>query len=141
MKVMETMNGISVLTDFGSICIGLIRTQIAKTRAMLATLLPMTFPRAISGSGTSLRAAERLTMSSGADVPKATIVRPITRGLILKSAAILEAPSTSQSAENQSKITPARSIRISISIRSKTHINVKGIIAVHKRVFGEKNKF
>jgi len=49
------------------------RARISPTFAML---LPTTFPTA--RSGVPLRAARRLTASSGADVPKATSVSPIT---------------------------------------------------------------
>ncbi len=47
---------------------------------MLAMFEPMTLPKAISGE--PRRAAVRLAASSGAEVPKATMVRPITSGLI-----------------------------------------------------------
>ena len=54
-------------------------------------LEPTTFPIAISAL--PLSADIRLTMSSGAEVPKATIVRPTTRGESPIRRAKVEAPS------------------------------------------------
>jgi hypothetical protein len=63
---------------------------------MLQMLLPKTLPTAIR---LWPRKEEiRLTTSSGADVPKATTVRPMTIGLILAERARLEEPFTSHSA-------------------------------------------
>ena len=65
-------------------------------RRMLIILLPMTLPRSISVVPEARDEIE--TASSGAPVPKATIVRPISCLLTLKCEATEEAPETSQSA-------------------------------------------
>ena len=57
----------------------------------LKMLLPTTFP--IAMSELPLRADIRLTMSSGEEVPKATMVSPTTRGDTPKRRASTEAPS------------------------------------------------
>lgn len=72
--------------------IGKIITVRAKTRAMFAMFDPITLPSAISGC--PVIAESRLTISSGAEVPKATTVSPITRGEILNRPAIAELPLT-----------------------------------------------
>ena len=70
----------------------------------LIILLPMTLP--IKMSVLPLIKDENETANSGAPVPKATIVRPISNLLTLKLEATDEAPSTSQSAPLISKIKP-----------------------------------
>ena len=73
-------------------------------------LLPMTLPMRISVL--LLMSDEKETASSGAPVPKATIVRPINSLLTLKLEAIDEAPLTSQSAPLISKMKPMIRIRV-----------------------------
>ena len=73
---------------------------------MLAMLLPTTLPSA--SSGLSLSAAERLTTSSGAEVPKPTSVKPITKGLTPIARAIRIAPRMSASAPATSTTSPTR---------------------------------
>ena len=70
----------------------------------LNMLLPTTLPMAMS----ALPSNEDITLttSSGALVPKATIVNPITREEMLKRRAILDAPSVSQSAPFTININP-----------------------------------
>ena len=58
---------------------------------MFAILLPITFPTARSVF--PFAAEKRLTVSSGAEVPKATIVRPITISETLSFFAIDAEPS------------------------------------------------
>ena len=70
-------------------------------------LLPITLPTKISVL--PLMSEEKETASSGAPVPKATMVRPIRSLLTLKLEAIEEAPSTSQSAPLMSKTKPIMS--------------------------------
>ena len=70
----------------------------------LMILLPMTLPTKISVL--PLRSDEKDTASSGAPVPKATIVRPTSSLLTLKFEATEEAPSTSQSAPLIRKMKP-----------------------------------
>ena len=65
-------------------------------RNIFAILLPTTLPRAISLF--HCRLASKLTTSSGIEVPKATIVRPITRLEIPSFFASDEAPRTRISA-------------------------------------------
>jgi hypothetical protein len=66
-------------------------------RRIFAVLLQTIFQRAISLF--HWRLAKRLTMSSGIEVPKATIVRPITRLEIPSFFAREEAPRTRISAQ------------------------------------------
>ena len=70
----------------------------------LIILLPITLP--IRMSVLPLIKDEKETASSGAPVPKATIVRPMRSLLTLKLEATDEAPSTSQSAPLISKTKP-----------------------------------
>ena len=74
------------------------------TTRRLNTLEPTTFPRAISLL--PFKAAVTLTASSGALVPKATMVSPIIREGILRRLAIEEAPSTNKSAPLTSNKNP-----------------------------------
>lgn len=67
-------------------------------------LLPSTFPIAISVLPDML--AKMLTISSGAEVPNATMVKPITIDEILSFLAIEDDPSTSKSAPLISKTKP-----------------------------------
>ncbi len=69
-------------------------------------LLPTTLPRAMSEAPVKL--ARTLTASSGALVPKATTVRPITNGEMPKAEARREAPRTRASAPTTRKTAPAR---------------------------------
>ena len=82
----------------------------------LIMLLPMTLPTNISVLPFS--SEEKDTASSGAPVPKATMVRPTRSLLTLKFEAMDEAPSTSQSAPLMSKTNPtiSNSICNNISI-------------------------
>ena len=68
-------------------------------------LLPNILVRAISEE--PLMAATRFTTSSGAEVPKATTVSPITKSGTLKRLANPDAPFTSQSAPNIKNTKPA----------------------------------
>ena len=79
----------------------------------LAVLLPTTLPMAKSGE--PLRADITLTVNSGAEVPKATIVSPITKGEILSLAASDEAPRTKPSAPPIKMTKPTTTARVSIS--------------------------
>ena len=73
-----------------------IKAEIHKIKKIFAILLPKTLPIAISEL--PLKLARILITSSGAEVPKETIVRPMTKSEILNFLAIDEAPSTSRSA-------------------------------------------
>jgi hypothetical protein len=65
-----------------------------RTRAMLQMLLPTTFPTAIMLL--SLIEDTTLINSSGAEVPNATTVKPMTSGVRPRLRAKLEDPFTSQ---------------------------------------------
>ena len=71
---------------------------------MLIILLPSIFVSAISDDPSV--AATMFTTNSGAEVPKATIVKPMTRSEILSRLAKPDAPLMSQSAESVSKAKP-----------------------------------
>ncbi len=68
-----------------------------RIRRIFAILLQTTFPRAISLFHWIL--ASRLTMSSGIEVPNATMVKPITRLEIPSFFARDDAPRTNMSAQ------------------------------------------
>jgi len=74
---------------------------------MLKMLLPITLPIAISPC--PVKADRRLTTSSGALVPKATTVSPITSGETRSAAATATAPRTSSSAPAVSTASPTPS--------------------------------
>ena len=70
-------SGISLLNVPFVTLIGTIAAVQPTIINVLKILLPTTFP--IAMSALPFRAETILTVSSGADVPKATIVRPITK--------------------------------------------------------------
>lgn len=72
---------------------------------MFARLLPITLPTAMPG--TPVNAALRLTSSSGRDVPKPTMVRPITIGETSKRQAGATAPRTTISPPATRSTNPA----------------------------------
>ena len=84
--------------------IGRIMAAIPIRSRTLTMLLPMTLPMRISVFPPV--SEEKETASSGAPVPKATIVRPIRSLLTLKLEATDEAPSTSQSAPLIKRVKP-----------------------------------
>ena len=97
-------SGSSLTTVFFLTLMGRITAAIPMRSKTLITLLPITLPRRMSVL--PFIRAEKETASSGAPVPKATIVRPIRSLLTLKLDATLEAPSTSQSAPLIRKTNP-----------------------------------
>ena len=99
-----TENGISFFTVERLMVIG--ATMAAQPTMSMAfiVLLPTTLPTA--RSGVPLMADIRLTNSSGADVPAATIVRPmIISGTFMRRASA-DAPSVSRSAPLSTSATP-----------------------------------
>ena len=94
--VVSNNNGNSLEIVFRLILIGLIRAAMPIKSKILMMLLPMTLPRSMSVLPLIMEVIE--TASSGAPVPKATMVRPTSCLLTLKLEATLLAPSTSQSA-------------------------------------------
>jgi hypothetical protein len=96
--------GNSFLIKAESILRGDIRAESPRIKPILAILLPIIVPMAISL--VSFIAANIHTAASGDDVPKATIVIPIIMGLIPKEEASLEEPLTSPSAPRYKIIRP-----------------------------------
>ena len=94
--VVSKRSGSSFEMVFLLILMGLIKAATPIKSIILIMLLPMTLPSNISVLPSIIEVIE--TASSGAPVPKATIVRPTSCLEILKLEATLEAPSTSQSA-------------------------------------------
>ncbi len=94
--VVRRSSGNSFEMVFLLILIGLIKAATPIKRRILIMLLPMTLPRSISVLPLIMEVME--TASSGAPVPKATTVRPMSCFETLKLEATLLAPSTSQSA-------------------------------------------
>ncbi len=111
----KTINAVEISRSNGSSfetvsCLTLMGQMMAampiKSRTLMI-LLPITLP--IRMSVLPLRSDEKETASSGAPVPKATIVRPISSFETLKCEAVEEAPSTSQSAPLIRKTKPTTS--------------------------------
>lgn len=94
--VVRRRSGSSLEIVLRLILIGLISAATPISSKILMILLPITLPSSISVLPLIMDVIE--TASSGAPVPKATIVRPINCLLILKFDATDDAPSTSQSA-------------------------------------------
>ncbi len=91
-KDINIMYGISTLTICSFIITGFIIALIPRTRAIFITLLPRILPSDIPPE--PLKAATRLTKSSGAEVANETIVRPTITGLTANIMAVDAAPST-----------------------------------------------
>ena len=87
--------------------IGLMMAATPINNKILIMLLPMTLPSKMSVLPPIRE--EKETASSGAPVPKATIVRPISSFETLKFEATLDAPDTSQSAPLIKKMKPTMS--------------------------------
>ena len=83
-----------------------------KTRSMLKILLHTTFPIAISDC--FFRDATTEVTSSGAEVPNATIVKPITDSDTQKLAAIFLAELTRKSAHRVNQISPKNTYNIDL---------------------------
>ena len=106
---MRSKSGSSLETVSFLTRMGWMRAATPMRRRTLMMLLPMTLPSKMSVL--PLMSDEKETASSGAPVPKATMVRPIKSLLTLKLEATEEAPSTSQSAPLISKIKPSANKR------------------------------
>ena len=100
----SSLETVSFLTLMGRMTAA---TPMSKRTLMM--LLPMTLPSKISVLPEM--SEEKETASSGAPVPKATMVRPIKSLETLKFEATDEAPSTSQSAPLIKKMKPRMSSR------------------------------
>lgn len=106
----RSKRGSSFEIVFLLILMGLIRAATPIKRRMFRILLPITLPRSISVL--PLISEEIETASSGAPVPKATIVRPISCFETLKFEAAEEAPDTSQFAPLIKRVKPTIRRRI-----------------------------
>ena len=107
-------SGISFRKVFRVITIGANRAVHPTIINVLKILLPTTLPTAMSAL--PFRADDTLTVSSGAEVPKATIVRPITMEGIRNRLATDAAPSVRQLAPIKMRSNPPISSNISMSI-------------------------
>ena len=85
---------------------GAISALMPRMNSTLKMLLPTTLPMAMSVLPSST--APTLTATSGALVPKATMVSPTTSGLMPNDRASLDAPRTSTLAPMTSRIRPPR---------------------------------
>ena len=94
-------------TSSGTLFIGAITTAIPITAKRLNIFDPTTFPIAISCS--PFRAAITEAASSGKEVPRATIVKPIIKSLTPNSTATPTAPQTSILELTINKISPKTS--------------------------------
>ena len=122
----KSNRGNSLLTVSFLTLMGRMMAAMPMRRRTLMMLLPMTLP--IKISVLPLMSELNDTASSGAPVPKATIVRPMRSLLILKLEATEEAPSTSQSAPLMSRTKPTTRSRIcktiSIMVMIISHFGV-----------------
>lgn len=101
---MRRSRGSSLLMVVFLILMGWMRAATPIKRRMLMMLLPMTLPRSMSVL--PFMREEMETASSGAPVPKATMVRPINCFDTLKCEATDDEPDTSQSAPLMRKMKP-----------------------------------
>ena len=95
----------SIRTSLRVSCSGITRAEMPSIRPILAMLLPTTLPIIISGC--PCRHADRLTKSSGTEVPNATTVRPIISVDMPERRASLVAPATRISPPMKSMSKPA----------------------------------
>ena len=107
-------SGISLRNVFPEITIGAKSAVQPTIISVLKILLPTTFPMAMSAL--PFRAEDTLTVSSGAEVPKATMVSPITMEGMRKRLATDAAPSVSPLAPKRMRRSPPIRQRISMRI-------------------------
>lgn len=93
------------------------KAEVPRISKILATLDPMIFPVIASVAGTTFVAANRVITISGADVPKATIVKPINTGDNLYFLAIISAVTIIFSALYKRRVSPINNIQKSIIIK------------------------
>ena len=99
-----TAKGMSFLTVEGLMTIGATIAAQPTMSIVFMMLEPTTLPTAMSG--VPFRADIKLTKNSGADVPQATMVRPMTISGTPKRRASEEAPSVRRSAPTSTNVTP-----------------------------------
>ena len=107
------ITGISSSTVLFFTTIGMITPAIPRISTVFMILLPMTFPKTISP--TPFHEAIMFTTTSGIDVPKATIVMPITSEDTRILTANEEAPLTRKSAPTTRSTNPTRRSRNGIN--------------------------
>ena len=107
---MSKSSGSSLLTVLFLMRIGLIIAAMPINNSILMMLLPITLPSSMSVL--LVARAEIETANSGAPVPIATMVRPMSCFETLKCEAMDEAPETSQSVPLMRKTKPSIRIRI-----------------------------
>ena len=112
--------GISLRNVFWEMTIGAKSAVQPTIIKVLKMLLPTTLPMAMSAL--PFRAEDMLTVSSGADVPKATMVSPITMDGIWKRLAMDAAPSVSPLAPKRMRRSPP--IRKRISMRMLVFVQI-----------------
>ncbi len=105
------MHTIPSVRNSGAYATGVINAEVPTTKRILKILLPTILPTAISAL--PLIAAVTLVTSSGREVPKATMVRPINRSLMPKISASAVAASTATS-EPSTIMTPPSTINANI---------------------------
>ena len=115
--VMAILTGMSRRRLLRVIATGAMIAERPRMRAVLNTFEPMMLPTARSEFFSM--ADTKLTTISGAEVPSATMVRPITNSLIPHRRASPDAPSTSASAPISTSARPANSNKISIVIKKR----------------------
>ena len=132
-KAMEERmhKGISFCSVFRVTAIGANSAVQPTIISVLKMLLPTTLPIAISAL--PFKAEDTLTVSSGADVPKATIVSPITMLGIRKRWATDAAPSVSPLAPNRMRRSPPTSNRMFMESIFAGKDNVKFRLREFKR--------
>ena len=113
----KSENGISFATVVFETTMGQNNAEKPTIIKVLKRLLPTMLPRLMSEAPRML--ASRLTMNSGRDVPKATIVKPMTISGIWKRRATETAPSVSLSAPTSTKVAPMTTNRIWSNMEGK----------------------
>ena len=104
-------SGMSLATVAREMTMGHTTAERPTIISVLKRLLPTMLPILIAGAPWML--AKRLTMNSGSEVPKATMVRPMTISGILKRRASATEPSVSLSAPTSTKAAPTMVMMIS----------------------------
>ena len=107
----SSTSGISLVMVFFCTFIGITTAVSPTIIKMLKILLPTTLP--IANCALPFIDDTRLTISSGADVPNATIVRPMTRSEMPKRLATDDEPSVNPFAPSKIKAIPPKRKTIS----------------------------
>ena len=100
----RTVKGMSLVTVVREMLMGATIAVTPTMSSVFIVLLPTTLPTA--RSGVPFRAEATLTKSSGADVPAATIVSPITISEMFIRRASEDAPSVRRSAPHSTSVMP-----------------------------------